>query len=364
MVADAAPGRREPPSVRLASDEVVRQVGIETAPAGEVRHAHCLVANAEAAYDTRRYGTVSPRVAGFLREVRVDLGQVVRQGEILAVVDSVEISAVKTQLRSAQSAATLAEATYERTAKLARTGQMAARMDLESRTALDQAKAALADAEQRFRNLGLSEDTISGVRESQDKTSLLNIVAPIEGTVVLLRAVQGEAVQPAAPLFAIADTRRMWLWIDVYESDIGQVSLRQPVGFVISGTESPTFLGQVTWVGTEVNPTTRTTRVRAELTNPDGRLRANQFGKASLQLGAEHRAVVIPEAAVQRLDGGEVVFVPEDGNTYRAQRVKTRSIDQAGLVEVVEGLEPGRRVVTAGAYRLKSEVERDAIVEE
>lgn len=363
VVADAAQGRREPPMVRLDSEEVVRQVGIETATATEVRHTHQLVANAEAAYDTRRYATVSPRVVGFLREVRVDLGQVVRQGEILAVVDSAEISAAKTQLLTALAATTLAQATFERTAVLARSGQMAARTELESRTALNQAKAALADAEQRLRNLGLGDEAIGRVREPADKSSMLNVVAPIDGTVVLLRAVQGEAVQPTAQLFAIADTRRMWLWIDVYESDIGQVFQRQAVNFVISGTASPTLSGEVTWVGTEVNPTTRTTRVRAELANPEGRLRANQFGKASLHVGVEHRAVVIPESAVQRLDGDEVVFLPQGGSAYRAQRVKIRPTDQAGMVEVVDGLQPGERIVTGGAYRLKSELERDAIVE-
>ena len=64
----------------------------------EETHAHRLIANAETAYDANRYAEISPRVAGFLREVQVDLGQAVRQGEVLAVVDSAEVSAAKTQL--------------------------------------------------------------------------------------------------------------------------------------------------------------------------------------------------------------------------------------------------------------------------
>ncbi len=93
--ARAESGRRPLPTVRLASEEIARLVGIETGPAGEIRHAHSLTANAETAYDARRYATVSPRVAGFFREVQVDLGRRVRPGEVLAVVDSAEISAAR-----------------------------------------------------------------------------------------------------------------------------------------------------------------------------------------------------------------------------------------------------------------------------
>ncbi len=352
------------PTVRLASEEIARRVGIETAPAGEVRHAHFLSANAETAYDSRRYATVSPRVAGFLREVRADLGRRVRRGEVLAVVDSAEISAARTQFLSARAALNLAEVTHDRTASLAKTGQVAARTELESRTALEQAKAAVMDAEQRLRNLGMGDAEIDRTRTSDDRASLLEVVAPIDGTIVSLRAVQGEAVQATAPLFTIADTRTMWLWIDVYESEIGQIREGQSVDFLVLGSETPVASGKVTWMGTEVHPTTRTTRVRAELENPDGKIRANQFGKARLRVGEVHRAAVVPSGAVQRWDQVEYVFLPRPGLAFEPRRVSTRPIEGGDRVEIVEGLQPGDRIVVAGAYRLKSEIDRDAIAEE
>lgn len=359
-------GRKPLPTVRLASEEIARLVGIETAPAGEIRHVHLLSANAETAYDARRYATVSPRVAGFLREVRGDLGRRVQPGEVLAVVDSAEISAARSQLLAARAAAELAQATLDRTAALAKTGQMAARTELESRAARDQARAARMDAEQRLRNLGLDDAGIARIRPSDERASLLEIVAPIEGTVVAMHAVRGEAVQPTAPLFTIADTRTMWLWTDVYEADVGRVSEGQAVEFLAAGAEGSAATGSVTWMGTEVDPMTRTTRVRAELANPDGRLRANQFGKARLRLGEVHRAAVVPSPAVQRWAGGEFVFLPRPGNAYEPREVHARPIEGEGVdrVEIVDGLKPGERVVVAGAYRLKAEIERDAIAEE
>src|SRR4051812_49085131 len=94
---------RQPlPVVRLASAGLARQIGLRTAPVTEERHAHRVTANAEAAYDANRYAEISPRVAGFLREVHADLGQAVRTGDLLAVVDSAEVGAAKTQYLSAR----------------------------------------------------------------------------------------------------------------------------------------------------------------------------------------------------------------------------------------------------------------------
>ena len=154
----------------------------------------------------------------------------------------------------------------------------------------------------------------------------------------------------------------MWLWIDVYEADIAKVALGQAVAFVVSGRrDGGRHEGQVTWVGTEVNERTRTTRVRAEVENPDGRLRANQFGRAEIRVGAEHKAVVVPKAAVQRKDKADLVFLPEGEGVYRPQRVLTRPTDRGDVVEVTWGLKPGQRVVTTGAFLLKTEIMKGAI---
>jgi membrane fusion protein, heavy metal efflux system len=159
----------------------------------------------------------------------------------------------------------------------------------------------------------------------------------------------------------------MWLWIDVYENEIARVKPGQPVSFTISGTDPEgvghAFVGEVTWVGTEVNDRTRTTRVRAELINASGRMRANQFGQAEIQVGTAHKVVVVPKAAVQRKDDVDVVFLPEaeQGARYRPQRVVSRPTDRDDVVEVTWGLKPGQRIVTKGSFLLKTEIMKGAI---
>ncbi|WP_337175090.1 efflux RND transporter periplasmic adaptor subunit [Paludisphaera sp.] len=350
------------PIVRLASAELSRQVGIETALATEVTHAHKLTFNAETAYDANHYAEIAPRVVGFLHDVRVDLGRVVKQGEVLAVVDSAEVSSAKAQLITARASLDLAQVTYERTKSLSQTGAIAVKSELEARTALNQAKASSLDAEQKLRNFGFDDERLSRIVEDQDTKSLLDVVAPLDGQVVMRHAVKGEPVQATDPIFAVTDTSTLWLWIDVYESDLAALKPGQPVTLTVSGGDDETFSGRLNWIGTEVNQQTRTTRVRAELENRGEKLRANQFGQAEIQLGDEHKAVVVPKLAVQRKDNVDVVFLPqEEGGVYRPQRVTTKPADKRDALEVTWGLKAGQRVVTKGAFLLKTEIMKGAI---
>jgi cobalt-zinc-cadmium efflux system membrane fusion protein len=169
---------------------------------------------------------------------------------------------------------------------------------------------------------------------------------------------------PTSPLFAIADTTKVWLWIDVYESDIAKVVPGQTVRFTVSGADpadSPISDGQITWIGSEVDAQSRTARIRAELANPKARLRANQFGQATIDVGDPHKAVVVPKVAVQRKDNVDVVFLPEGEGVYRPQRVTTKSLGRDDLIEVTWGLKPGQVVVSKGAFLLKTEIMKGAI---
>ena len=354
---------RQPlPTVKLASAKLADQVGIQTALVAEEKHAHKLSANAETAYDANQYADITPRVAGFLREVRVDLGKVVKQGEVIAVVDSAEVSGAKAQYITAQSAVGLAQVTYDRVRSLAKSGAIAAKAELESLTALNQAKASSLDAEQKLRNFGFEDEDLARIIKENDTKPRLNIVAPLDGVIVARHAVRGEPVQATTQIFSMTDTTTMWLWIDVYESDIAAVKVGQKVDFRVSGNDEATFKGMISWVGTEVNQQTRTSRVRAELANPAGRLRANQFGQAEIQVGAEHKAIVVPKASVQRKDNVDVVFLPQqEGGVYLPQRIVTKPTDRGDVLEVAWGLKPGQRVVTKGAFLLKTEIMKGAI---
>jgi cobalt-zinc-cadmium efflux system membrane fusion protein len=356
--ATAVPGdcSRFLPVIRLASPSLAQRIGLETATAVVEPHAHRLSCNGETAYDMRRSAEIIPRVAGVLKEVRADLGQVVRKGEELAVVDSAEVGAAKANYLSAHAGVDLAQVTYDRTVKLTQAKAAPGKTELESLTALNQARNAMRDAEQKLRNLAFDDAEIERIVRTSDVRNALEIVAPIDGTIIAWDATRGEAVEPTTQLFGMADTATMWLWIDVYEADITEVAPGQAVKFTISGTAAPVFAGKVTWMGTEVNPTTRTTRVRAELPNPQGRLRANQFGQATIQIETEHDAIVVPRNAVQNDGSVDYLFLAQGDGSFRPQRVRSRPTEADDRIEIVWGLAAGQDVVTTRSFMLKAEL--------
>ncbi|MBX6313341.1 MAG: efflux RND transporter periplasmic adaptor subunit [Isosphaeraceae bacterium] len=354
------------PPVRLSTPETARRIGLETARVTRGRHAHYVTGHAVIAYEGHHYAEVRSRVSGRIADVPVDEGQTVRKGTTLVVLDSAEVGTDKANYISARVAADLAETTYERTRKLAAAQAMAGKAEREARGALERAKADLLNARQRLLNLGFTEAELEEIFRTKDTSSLLNIIAPMDGTLVERHAVVGDAVQPSPSsnnfLFAISDVRTMWAMIDVYESEAPKVSLGQPVTFVIDGTEERVFHGFVELIEFAVNPATRTVRVRGEMRNQSNRLRAGQFGVARIQIEPEHEATLVPRSAVQTIEGVDAVFLPQpDGQTFRPQRVALKPTDDDRILEVVWGLKPGDEVVTTGAFLLKSEMLKEQI---
>lgn len=348
--------------VQLASAELARKIGIETASVTVEKRAQYLVANAETAYNGQKTAEVLARVSGVVREVRVELNQVVARGDVLAVIDSAAVGAAKAQYLSAVATVKLAQATYDRNHALAEKQIAAGKNELEALTALTQARTSLLEAKQRLFNFGFVQADLDTIEGEESASNVLEIVTPIGGSVTTWDAALGEAVEPTTQLFAISDTSVMWLWIDVYESDIASVEVGQPVAFTISAADRPVYSGRVTAIGTEADRTTRTTRVRAQVDNANGRLRANVFGRAKIQLASEHDAVVAPTAAIQRDGRQEIVFLPEGPGRFRRQTVVTKPTDESGKAEIVQGLQSGQQVVTTGAFLLYSELVKDRIV--
>jgi membrane fusion protein, heavy metal efflux system len=353
------------PVVRLASAGLASDVGITTSPVIEDEHAHELVAPAETAYDANRYAEIFPRVAGFLREARVDLGQEVKAVDVIAVIDSSEVSTTKSQYLTAHATLQLDEDSYKRTKHLSDEQILGSKPLVAARIAMHQARTSLLNAEQKLRNFRFDDAALALILKTNDTRPLLDITTPIDGTVVLRHAVTGEAEEPTSKLYAVADVSKLWLWVDIFERDIRQVRPGQAVTFTVSGTASAsgevTYPGRVTWVGTEVDEKTRTTKVRAELPNRDGLLRAHQFGRARIRIGEPHKALLISKSAVQRYENADMVFLKQKEGVYRPQRIRTVSLGRADAVEVSWGLKPGEEVVTTGAFLLKTEIMKGSI---
>ena len=168
------------------------------------------------------------------------------------------------------------------------------------------------------------------------------------------------AVRPQ-PLLVVADVRRMWLMLGVRQEDAGKLVAGQPVHFRTDGGAAEVS-GAVTWISTAVDEKTRTVQVRADLANPEGRLRANSFGKGRVVLREDRDAIVVPSEAVHWEGDCFVVFVRDrdflkEGapKVFHVRKVRV-GVRDARNTEVIAGVLPGEVVATRGSGTLRAEL--------
>jgi len=166
----------------------------------------------------------------------------------------------------------------------------------------------------------------------------------------------------------IVDPSRMWLTVNVRQEDASHVDLAQTVLFKADGHPDE-FHGQVSWISMSVDEKTRTVRIRADLENPDGRLRANTFGTGRIVLRQEKSAMVVPNEAVQSDGDCQIVFV-RNKRFFEADAPKLFHVRKVRLgarndkyTEILAGVLPGEVVATKGSAALKAQLLKNSLGE-
>jgi cobalt-zinc-cadmium efflux system membrane fusion protein len=371
--------------IQFASEEAVAKAGIDIAPAWETPVTESVTANGEITYDQTRVARLASRVRGAVWRVDKTLGQAVKKGDVLALVDGAEVGKAKAEFLQAAGQVAVRTKTVDRLRPLYASGATSESAMRAATAALQEAQVRLLAAEQSLTNLGLpirAEDvkgleppalarrirflglppaTVTALDSKTATANLLPVVAPLEGTVVKREVVAGEVVDDTKTLFVVADTRRMWLTLHVRQEDAGRLALGQPVRFRADGGSGEAE-GKLTWISTAVDRKTRTVKVRAELDNPRGQLRDATFGSGRIILREEKEAVVVPSEAVQWEGDCHVVFVRDkdylDRGAFKVFHTRTvrPGARDGGNTEIIAGVLPGELVVTRGSGVLRSEL--------
>jgi len=382
--------------LQFASAETVERAGLDFAPVVEAPMIEAVAASGEVGYDQTRVARIGSRVSGRVWSVSKKEGDFVKRGELVAIVDAAEVGKAKSEFHQAAVEVKL-KATVLASSRKA-VGAVADQTIEVNEAALQAAEARLLAAEQILVNLGLSvraEDVknlgsegiarhlqFAGLPESVTKTldpklttsNLLPVVSSQDGVVVSRDAVAGDQVDAAKVLFIVADTRRMWLTLNLRLEDARLVTLDQPVHFRPDGTKSD-VTGKVAWKSTAVDEKTRTVKVRAELDNPEGRLHAATFGTGRVVLREEPNAIVVPTEAVHQVPCSppapgascHVVFVrnkdflKEDSyKVFHVRTVRVGAKDEQNT-EIIVGVLPGEVVVTKGSGAMRGELLKNSL---
>ena len=218
-----------------------------------------------------------------------------------------------------------------------------------------------------LRFLGLPQ-TMTASFDSRTTGNLLPVTAPLDGVVVSRDVVAGEVVDAAKVLFVVADTRTMWLNLDLRLEDATRVALGQEVHFWPDGGREAS--GRITWISTEADRKTRTVKVRASLENGDGRLRANVFGTGKVILhrresnASSFRALRCNgRGAATSCSSGTRTFSRMGAlKVFHVRTVRLGAKDEK-QTEIIAGLLPGEVVATRGSSLLRAELLKDNLGE-
>ncbi len=308
----------------------------------------------EVQYNENKRAKVTPLASGVLVKIRVDVGESVEAGQVLAVVNSLGVAKAKSEHLSALAQLDVKSATYEREQRLAEEN-IAARRDLQEAEAAHRlAVLSVRQTRQQLLNLGFSETDVTEVEKTQSASSDLFVRAPFAGTVVERNAVLGEAVDSEA-LFEIADLSTMWIELAVPESQVFR--LRQG-GIIVARIPYLPQLrieGQIIWISPQIDETTRMVRARATVPNAQGVLRHGIFTKVDAILGNTDESLIVPRESVHEIDGAAFVFVREQADLFAARRVRVGPPVAPGTVAVLAGLTEADPVVTSGSFTMKTE---------
>jgi len=350
-------GGHEEGVVRLSADEM-KEFGIVVREAGPGRLDTFVDLPGEIVINADRQAHVVPRVPGIVREVRKKLGDQVKGGEVMAVLESRELADAKAEYLAARERLALAEANFNREERLWKKKVSAEQEYLDAKQAFAEARINLRSAEQKLHALGFSEDYLKQLPEHLDQTyTRYEMRAPFSGAVIQKHITLGEALNGSSEAFVVADLGTVWVDINVYQKDLVKIHKGQKVVIEIGHDIAPVS-GTLSYVGPLVGEETRTALARAELPNPRGDLRPGMFITARVAVGSVDVPLLVPKTALQTLEGKTVVFVlDEDGFEPRPVTVGREN----GLqVEIKDGLKPGEKYASTGAFTLKAQLSKGA----
>ena len=306
-----------------------------------------------------RQVAVTPIAGGRVTRVTAELGQHVRRGQPMAQVYSPELAEAQTRLITLRAEYDAAEQQVNRTRRLVEIGA-ASQQELEQVHAEHAGHtAALAGQRSRLVLLGMSAAAIDGLVAGAAVTATISVPAPLDGVVTERTANVGLNVDPATPLFTIVDLSTVWVVGDLYERDFARVGVGSPAVVTTKAYPGQSREGQVSYIDPQVNPATRTARVRVEVPNPRLELRLGMLAEVEIAAGSGAPTVLVPRKAVQTVGDRHVVYVAPPGETGRyIERHVTLGEFAGDRVQVIDGLEAGETVVTEGSFYVRAEGER------
>ena len=327
--------------------EELQTAGIKVEPIQAQAMIDQVVLTATIRANQDRIAHVAPRVSARIVKVNANLGDSVKKGQTLALLDSIELGEAHSAYRQAQSQLALAKSDFERAQRLKADEIIPEKDYLRARSEFEKARATFQSSNDKLRLLDAAHQ-----ESEQGPASIFSVYAPFAGTVIEKHAILGELALPDKQIFIVADLSSLWIEANLFEKDLARVRIGAPATVSVSAYPGEVFKGRLTYISSTVDKETRAVPARVEVPNLDGRLKPEMFATASIDTAATTKALFLPPEAVLLVNGQPTVFVQEAGG------FEPRAIELGdkvgGRVVVRSGVKEGEQIVVAGAYALKA----------
>lgn len=350
-------------TIKMSAEQVTAQEIEVAAVTGGTLSRH-LIAPGTVTPDTDRIARVPARVGGTVAEMLKRLGDPVKKGEVVAVLDSREVADAKSEFLTATVNTELQKANYDRQQALWDKRISAEATFLQARATYSETLLRLNLARQKLSALGLNADEVAAKAKKDeatpDQSSLrrYELRSPLTGRVVERKVDVGTSVgsegEPS-DLYTVADLSTVWVELAVPTTDLAKV--KEGAEVLIAPRDEDAgqrAKGKIIFVSPIVNADTRSARVIAALPNPEFSWRPGTFVSAEIQVGQDAVKMLVPRDAIQTIGGEKVAFVrtPEG---FERRDVKTGKSDDTA-VEIVSGINPGDEIAVGNTFLLKAEL--------
>ncbi len=360
VVATVTPDKRSTDSTTAASvDMSERQVAalkIEPVESRNFEVAKTAVGTID--FNENMLVQVFSQYPGKIIKAFYNVGDDVKQGDILFTIDSPDLLQAESTLLAAAGVLELQKKTLARLSGLLKAGGSAQR-DVDQSTSDQQtAEGNFKAGKDAVRIFGKSDEEIDQILVNRKVESTLVVPSPISGRIVTRNAAPGFLTQPGAspPPFQIADVSTMWMIANVVETDAPAYKLGQEVEVSVPAYPDKVFKGHVTNLGSMIDPNSHRQLVRSEIDDPEHLLRSGMFASFKIRVGAPVRSLAMPaDGVVREGDGTMTVWVTSDRRRFTKRSVTT-GIRQDDWVQILDGIQPGDTVVTDGAVFLSNKL--------
>jgi cobalt-zinc-cadmium efflux system membrane fusion protein len=343
--------KKKNPNEVTASSEILDQIKFEPAKITPIKKTLDIPGSIEVKQNL--LARIGSPVQGRIIEIKGELGKTVKQGDVLAVINSTELAKQQLAYIKSVQMVELKTKAYERAVLLFDADVVSEAQKLERKTELSAAKADMEASKDQLFVMGMTVEEIEAIQSETQIDATTNIVAKIDGKIIKKNVNVGQVVDPTEDIFTIAMLNEVWGVAQVPERQIGFLKEGDDLLIDVPAYESKFVEGKITYLGDIVDPVTRTVTIRTEIDNAHGLLKPDMLITMKVS-GKKIEKVGVPINAIVSIDDIPNIFVKTGENKFLMRPV-TLGIKNKDAVHIDDGLLEGEEVVIDGAFHLNNE---------